>query len=111
MRGWREHCGSGRSGDRYLGSIGLASDSRITDGAESIGTAVGAAATRPASVGASAGGLAGVDGGDIVAVLPRLEPVAVDVVVTHAAVKAYAAEADKERVWSEARAEQTKGFR
>ena len=46
--------------------------------------------------------------GDIVAVLPRLELAAVDVVVAHASAKSYAAEAAKTSGWTAARAEQTK---
>ena len=46
--------------------------------------------------------------GDIMAVLPRLELAAVDVVVAHASAKSYAAEAAKTSGWTAARAEQTK---
>ena len=42
------------------------------------------------------------------AVLPRLELAAVDVVVAHASAKSYAAEAAKTAGWTAARAEQTK---
>ena len=49
--------------------------------------------------------------GDIVAVLPRLELAAVDVVVAHASAKSYAAEAAKTAGWTAARAEQTKRTR
>ena len=48
---------------------------------------------------------------DIVAVLLRLELAAVDVVVAHASVKSYAAEAAKTAGWTAARAEQTKRTR
>ena len=46
--------------------------------------------------------------GDIVAVLPRLELAAVDVVVAHASAKSYAAEAAKASGWTAARAERSK---
>ena len=46
--------------------------------------------------------------GDIVAVLPRLELAAVDVVVAHASAKSYAAQAAKTAGWTAARAKQTK---
>ena len=49
--------------------------------------------------------------GDIVAVLPRLELAAVDVVVVHASAKSYAAKAAKTAGWTAARAEQTKRTR
>ena len=49
--------------------------------------------------------------GDIVAVLPRLELAAVDVVVVHASAKSYAAEAAKTAGWTAARAERTKRTR
>ena len=49
--------------------------------------------------------------GDIVAVLPRLELGAVDVVVAHASAKSYAAEAAKTGRWTTARVEQTKRIR
>ena len=49
--------------------------------------------------------------GDIVAVLPRLELAAVDVVVAHAFAKSYAAEAAKTSGWTAARAERTKRTR
>ena len=49
--------------------------------------------------------------GDIVAVLPRLELAAVDVVVAHASAKLYAAEAAKTSGWTAARAERTKRTR
>ena len=49
--------------------------------------------------------------GDIVAVLPRLELAAVDVVVAHASAKSYAAEAAKTAGWTAARAERTKRMR
>ena len=49
--------------------------------------------------------------GDIVAVLPRLELEAVDVVVAHASAKSYAAEAAKTDGWTAARAERTKRTR
>ena len=48
---------------------------------------------------------------DIVAVLPRLELAAVDVVVAHASAKSYAAEAAKTSGWTAARAERTKRTR
>ena len=46
--------------------------------------------------------------GDIVALLPRLELAAVDVVVAHASTKSYATQAAKTAGWTAARAEQTK---
>ena len=46
--------------------------------------------------------------GDIVAVLPRLELAAVNVVVAHASAKSYPAEAAKTAGWTAARAERTK---
>ena len=46
--------------------------------------------------------------GDIMAVLPRLESAAVDVVVAHASAKSFAAEAAKTAGWTAARAERTK---
>ena len=46
--------------------------------------------------------------GDIVALLPRLQLAAVDVVVAHAYAKPYAAQAAKIAGWTAARAEQTK---
>ena len=46
--------------------------------------------------------------GDVVAVLPRLELVAVDVVFAHASAKLYAAQAARTAGWTAARAEQTK---
>ena len=46
--------------------------------------------------------------GDIVAVLPRLELAAVDVVVAHESAKSYAVEAAKTPGWTAARAERTK---
>ena len=49
--------------------------------------------------------------GDIVAVLPRLELVAVDVVVAHASSKSYAAHAAKTEGWTAASADQTKRTR
>ena len=49
--------------------------------------------------------------GDIVAVLPRLELAAVDVVVAHASAKSSAAEAAKTSGWTAARAERTKRTR
>ena len=49
--------------------------------------------------------------GDIVAVLPRRELAAVDVVVAHASAKSYAAEAAKTSGWTAARAERTKRTR
>ena len=49
--------------------------------------------------------------GDIVAVLRRLEPAAVDVVVAHASAKIYAAQAAKTAGWTAASAEQTKRTR
>ena len=49
--------------------------------------------------------------GDIVAVLPRLELAAVNVVVAHASAKSYAAEATKTAGWTAARAERTKRTR
>ena len=49
--------------------------------------------------------------GDIVAVLPRHELAAVDVVVAHVSAKSYAAQAAKTAGWTAARAEQTKRTR
>ena len=49
--------------------------------------------------------------GDIVAVLPRLELGAVDVVVAHASAMSYAAEAAKTAGWTAARAERSKRTR
>ena len=49
--------------------------------------------------------------GDIVAVLPRLELAAVDVVVAHASAKSYATQAAKTAGWTAARAERTKRTR
>ena len=49
--------------------------------------------------------------GDVVAVLPRLELAAVDVVVAHAYGKSYAAQAAKTAGWTAARDEQTKRVR
>ena len=49
--------------------------------------------------------------GDIVAVLPRLELAAVDVVVAQACAKSFAAEAAKTSGWTAARAERTKQTR
>ena len=49
--------------------------------------------------------------GDIVAVLPRFELAAVDVVVAHGSAKSYAAQAAKTAGWTAARAEQTKRTR
>ena len=49
--------------------------------------------------------------GDIVAVLPRLELAAVDVVVSHASAESYFAEAAKTAGWTVARAERTKRTR
>ena len=49
--------------------------------------------------------------GDIVAVLPRLELAALDVVVAHASAKSYAAQAAKAAGWTAARAERTKRTR
>ena len=46
--------------------------------------------------------------GDIVVVLPRLEMVAVDLVVSHASAQSYAANACKETGWTAAKAERTK---
>ena len=48
---------------------------------------------------------------DTVAVLPRLELAAVDVVVPHASAKSYAAQAAKTAGWTAARAEPTKRTR
>ena len=47
----------------------------------------------------------------VVAVLPRLELAAVDVVVAHASAKSYALEAAKTAGWTAARAERTKQTR
>ena len=49
--------------------------------------------------------------GDIVAVLPRLELAAVDVVVAHACAQSHTAQAAKEIGWTAAMAEQTKRTR
>ena len=49
--------------------------------------------------------------GYIVAIMPRLELAAVDVVVAHASAKSYAAQAAKRGGWTAARAEQTKRTR
>ena len=49
--------------------------------------------------------------GDIVAVLPRLELAALDVVVAHVSAKSYTAEAAKTTGWIAARAERPKRTR
>ena len=49
--------------------------------------------------------------GDIVEVLPRLEPTAVDVVITYASANMYTAQAAKEAGWTAASAERIKRTR